>query len=196
MEAVSACLPSHPYRPQNSAPRWRASRASCRTFPSRRRGRRMPTSRRSPCCRAALSSISAPCRTGRRRNPSTAAIRLRAAGLEPVPHIAVRNFASVDALDDFLARLNGEAEVRRVLVIAGDRAEHGPFRSAADAIDSRAIPPPRHPCARHRRLSRRPPEDRQRCAVQIACGEDRGGRGDRACGRNRDAILFRCARNT
>jgi methylenetetrahydrofolate reductase (NADPH) len=65
-----------------------------------------------------------------------AAIRLRAAGLEPVPHVAVRNFASVDALDDFLARLNGEAEVRRVLVIAGDRGEHGPFRSAAYAIDS------------------------------------------------------------
>src|SRR5580698_19953 len=66
----------------------------------------------------------------------SAAIRLRAAGLEPVPHVAVRNFGSVDALDDFLARLNGEAEVRRVLVIAGDRADHGPFRSAADAIDS------------------------------------------------------------
>jgi methylenetetrahydrofolate reductase (NADPH) len=65
-----------------------------------------------------------------------AAIRLRAAGLEPVPHIAVRNFASADALDDCLARLNGEAEVRRVLVIAGDRADHGPFRCAADAIDS------------------------------------------------------------
>src|SRR3984957_20538809 len=51
-----------------------------------------------------------------------APIRLRAAGLEPVPHVAVRNFGSVDALDDWLARLNGEAEVRRVLVIAGDRA--------------------------------------------------------------------------
>ena len=66
----------------------------------------------------------------------TAAIRLRAAGLEPVPHVAVRNFGSADALDDCLTRLNGEAEVRRVLVIAGDRADHGPFRCAADAIDS------------------------------------------------------------
>jgi methylenetetrahydrofolate reductase (NADPH) len=66
----------------------------------------------------------------------TAAIRLRAAGFEPVPHVAVRNFASTDALDDFLARLNGEAEVRRVLVIAGDRGEYGPFRRALDAIDS------------------------------------------------------------
>jgi methylenetetrahydrofolate reductase (NADPH) len=65
-----------------------------------------------------------------------AAIRLRAAGFEPVPHVAVRNFASADALDDFLARLNGEAGVRQVLVIAGDRAEYGPFRRALDAIDS------------------------------------------------------------
>jgi methylenetetrahydrofolate reductase (NADPH) len=65
-----------------------------------------------------------------------AAIRLRAAGFEPVPHVAVRNFASAGALDDFLARLNGEADVRRALVIAGDRAECGPFRRALDAIDS------------------------------------------------------------
>jgi methylenetetrahydrofolate reductase (NADH) len=64
------------------------------------------------------------------------AVRLRAAGFEPVPHVTVRGFASTDALDDFLARLNGEAEVRRALVVAGDRAECGPFRRALDAIDS------------------------------------------------------------
>ena len=40
-----------------------------------------------------------------------AAIRVRAAGFEPVPHVAVRNFASVGEFDDFLARLNGEAAV-------------------------------------------------------------------------------------
>jgi methylenetetrahydrofolate reductase (NADPH) len=65
-----------------------------------------------------------------------AAIRVRAAGFEPVPHVAVRNFASVEALDNLLARLNSEAAVESVLVIAGDRAECGPFRSALDAIDS------------------------------------------------------------
>jgi methylenetetrahydrofolate reductase (NADPH) len=65
-----------------------------------------------------------------------AAVRLRAAGLEPVPHVAVRNFPNAEALDDFLARLNGEADVRRALVIAGDRTECGPFRRALDAIDS------------------------------------------------------------
>ncbi|MGO9698764.1 MAG: methylenetetrahydrofolate reductase [Xanthobacteraceae bacterium] len=68
-----------------------------------------------------------------------AAIRVRAAGFEPVPHVAVRNFASVEALDDFLARLNGGAAVDSVLVIAGDRAECGPFRRALDAIDSGAL---------------------------------------------------------
>jgi len=68
-----------------------------------------------------------------------AAIRVRAAGFEPVPHVAVRNFTSVEALDDLLARLNGEAAVDSVLVIAGDRAECGPFRRAFDAIDSGAL---------------------------------------------------------
>jgi len=65
-----------------------------------------------------------------------AAVRLRAVDFEPVPHIAVRNFANAAALDDFLARLHGEADVRRALVVAGDRVECGPFRRALDAIDS------------------------------------------------------------
>jgi methylenetetrahydrofolate reductase (NADPH) len=66
----------------------------------------------------------------------SAALRLRAVGFEPVPHVAVRNFASAAALADFLARLTGEADVHRVLVIAGDRSECGPFKRAHDAIDS------------------------------------------------------------
>jgi len=66
----------------------------------------------------------------------SAAVHVRSAGLEPVPHLAVRNFASIEALDGFLARLNCEAHVDHVLVIAGDRDEGGPFRSALDAIDS------------------------------------------------------------
>jgi len=68
------------------------------------------------------------------------AAQVRAAGLEPVPHLAVRNFASADALRNFLDRLAGEAAVRRLLVIAGDRAEPaGPFRGALEAIDSGLI---------------------------------------------------------
>jgi methylenetetrahydrofolate reductase (NADPH) len=68
------------------------------------------------------------------------AARVRAAGLEPVPHLAVRNFASREALARFLDRLTGEAGVRRLLVIAGDCAEPaGPFHGALEAIDSGLI---------------------------------------------------------
>jgi methylenetetrahydrofolate reductase (NADPH) len=64
---------------------------------------------------------------------------LRAAGFEPVPHLAVRNFARARELDDFLARV-GEAGVRRVLVIAGDRDQpSGDFRSSIEVIDGGAL---------------------------------------------------------
>ena len=66
-----------------------------------------------------------------------AAVHLNAARLEPVPHVAVRNFANRAALDSFLARLAGEAGVRHVLVISGDRDQPaGTLRSAIEAIDS------------------------------------------------------------
>jgi methylenetetrahydrofolate reductase (NADPH) len=69
-----------------------------------------------------------------------AARRLRAAGFEPVPHLAVRNFASAQALDDFLARASGEAGVVRALVIAGDRDQPaGDIRSALEVIDGGAL---------------------------------------------------------
>jgi methylenetetrahydrofolate reductase (NADPH) len=80
-----------------------------------------------------------------RHNVDTASA-LRAAGFNPVPHIAAREIASVEALDDFLTRLRGEAGVTRVLLIAGDVARaRGPFRSSLDVcasglIEARGIP--------------------------------------------------------
>ena len=68
-----------------------------------------------------------------------ASVQVRAAGLEPVPHVAVRNFTTEPALDAFLTRLNSEAGVETVLVVAGDRAESGPYRSALDVIASGAL---------------------------------------------------------
>ncbi|MGE0733127.1 MAG: methylenetetrahydrofolate reductase [Alphaproteobacteria bacterium] len=66
-----------------------------------------------------------------------AARRVRAAGLEPVPHIAARMFESRAALDAFLARATGEIGVVRALVIAGDRdAPAGPFADALAVIES------------------------------------------------------------
>jgi methylenetetrahydrofolate reductase (NADPH) len=69
-----------------------------------------------------------------------AATLLRRAGFEPAPHLAVRNFATTSALDEFLARARGEADVRRMLVIAGDRDQPaGAFRSSIEVIDGGAL---------------------------------------------------------
>jgi methylenetetrahydrofolate reductase (NADPH) len=69
-----------------------------------------------------------------------AATRLRKAGVEPVPHLAVRSFATARELDDFLARVSGDAGVTCLLVIAGDHAAPaGDFRSAIEVIDGGAL---------------------------------------------------------
>jgi methylenetetrahydrofolate reductase (NADH) len=61
---------------------------------------------------------------------------LAAAGFEAVPHLAVRAFTSAGALDAHLARLAATG-VRRLLVIAGDRAAPaGPFHAAIEVIES------------------------------------------------------------
>jgi methylenetetrahydrofolate reductase (NADPH) len=58
--------------------------------------------------------------------------RLRAAGFEPVPHLAARNFATVAEMEEHLRRMVDAAGVRRALVIAGDRTE--PAGSVFDAL--------------------------------------------------------------
>jgi methylenetetrahydrofolate reductase (NADPH) len=63
-----------------------------------------------------------------------AAVRLRRAGLKPVPHIAARNIASRFDLDNLLRRLTVEAEVDRVLVLSGDRD-----KPAGDLVSSLQI---------------------------------------------------------
>ena len=74
-----------------------------------------------------------------RRNVETASA-LRRAGYNPVPHIAARELPSREALNDFLARARGEADVRRILVIAGDVASaRGPYRSSLDVCHSGLI---------------------------------------------------------
>ena len=93
-----------------------------------------------PPCRAGTQIYLSAVPTRPQEDVVEPAARLRVAGLEPVPHLAVRNFASAEALGRFLDRLAGEAGVRRLLVIAGDRAEPaGPFHGALEAIDSGLI---------------------------------------------------------
>lgn len=67
-----------------------------------------------------------------RHNVETAAA-LRRAGFNPVPHVAAREIPSREALNDFLVQARREADVRRLVLIAGDvAAAKGPFRSSHD----------------------------------------------------------------
>lgn len=66
-----------------------------------------------------------------------AAAAIRAAGADPVPHLAARRIASAQALDQRLARLVAEAGVRDVLVIAGEQdPPAGPFASSLHLLDT------------------------------------------------------------
>jgi methylenetetrahydrofolate reductase (NADPH) len=65
------------------------------------------------------------------------ATRLQAAGFVPVPHVTARNVASFTQLNDFLARLAGEAGVTRALVLGGDADRPaGPYHSSLEALES------------------------------------------------------------
>lgn len=61
-------------------------------------------------------------------------LAVRAAGLEPVPHIAARRVGSKSELAAFLKRATSEAGVRKLLVIGGDMpTSAGPY-SDAEAV--------------------------------------------------------------
>jgi len=62
------------------------------------------------------------------------AANLRKAGLEPVAHIAARRLPGADVLQNLLAGLREEADVRRLLVIGGDVDPAGPFADALAVI--------------------------------------------------------------
>jgi methylenetetrahydrofolate reductase (NADPH) len=66
---------------------------------------------------------------------AAAAVRLRQAGFRPVPHIGARYLAGFTELNDYLARVAGEAGVDQALVIAGDLdAPIGPYRTSLEII--------------------------------------------------------------
>jgi methylenetetrahydrofolate reductase (NADPH) len=69
------------------------------------------------------------------RQTVATARELRAAGYNPVPHIAARALESEATLDDFLARSAGEAGVAKTLVIAGDLPHpRGPLSESLDVL--------------------------------------------------------------
>jgi methylenetetrahydrofolate reductase (NADPH) len=64
----------------------------------------------------------------------TAAASLRKAGLEPVVHIAARRIGAASDLQELLAALRRDADVRRLLVIGGDVETPGRFPDALAVI--------------------------------------------------------------
>jgi methylenetetrahydrofolate reductase (NADPH) len=59
------------------------------------------------------------------------------AGFDPIPHVPVRLLESEAALDRFLGRAVGDAQVREVLLISGDYPQpFGPFSTVADVLRS------------------------------------------------------------
>lgn len=71
------------------------------------------------------------------RHTIDACVEVRRAGLEPVPHIPARELASAGAFENLASQLRSRPAVRRVLLIAGDRAAPaGPFASSLDALRS------------------------------------------------------------
>jgi methylenetetrahydrofolate reductase (NADPH) len=61
---------------------------------------------------------------------------LKAAGLDPVPHIAARRIASREALADLLERAVGEHGVHRVLLVAGDTTRpEGPYADSVALLE-------------------------------------------------------------
>lgn len=68
------------------------------------------------------------------------AARLRAEGFEPMPHFPARIIADRAMLADWVARYQGEAEVKQGLILAGNPAKQlGDFHSSMQLLESGAF---------------------------------------------------------
>lgn len=66
-----------------------------------------------------------------------AAKLVRSLGFEPIVHLSARRLTSKEELDGYLARITGEAGVKRVFLIAGDPPEpEGPYADSLQVIES------------------------------------------------------------
>jgi methylenetetrahydrofolate reductase (NADPH) len=62
---------------------------------------------------------------------------IRAAGLDPVPHVAARRILDRGEFRDFLKKASAEHGVHRVLLLGGDEARpKGPFRDSIEVLEA------------------------------------------------------------
>jgi methylenetetrahydrofolate reductase (NADPH) len=65
---------------------------------------------------------------------------IRAAGLDPVPHVSARRILNRDEFRDFLKRAAAEHGVHRVLLIGGDETRpKGPFADSIQILEERLL---------------------------------------------------------
>lgn len=65
------------------------------------------------------------------------AARIRAEGFEPMPHFAARSIPDAVTLTDWIARYQGEADVKQGLILAGGIAQaRGSYASSMDLLDT------------------------------------------------------------
>ena len=177
----------------------RRSRRSCAAARSKRRGRPRTISRRCRPRRAPGTPVYLSAVPTRPQEEVVAqAARVRAAGPRAgaASGGAQLRLAPTRSMH-FLDRLDGEAGVRRLLVIAGDRAEPaGPFHGALEAIDSGLIA---------RRGIRRSASRAIRTAIRaspttsstaLLAAKLEAAAADRAQGRHRHAVLPRRRRRS
>ncbi|MFL2790547.1 MAG: methylenetetrahydrofolate reductase [Paracoccaceae bacterium] len=63
--------------------------------------------------------------------------KLRLEGLNPAPHFAARSIISKKMLEDYVERVTGEAEVRKILTVAGAGKEQlGPFPDSTSLLET------------------------------------------------------------
>ena len=61
---------------------------------------------------------------------------LRAAGLDPVPHVSARRIRDADEFREFLKKAAGEHAVHRVLLVGGDEPRpRGPFQDSLQVLE-------------------------------------------------------------
>lgn len=71
------------------------------------------------------------------RDTIKVAARLRREGFEPAPHIAARSITSEAELEDYIARLRGEADVAQVVTLAGAvDSPVGPYADSMQLLES------------------------------------------------------------
>jgi methylenetetrahydrofolate reductase (NADPH) len=65
---------------------------------------------------------------------------IRAAGLDPVPHVAARRIADREAFEEFLTRAVADHGVHRILLLGGDEpAPRGPYRDSLQLLEEGVI---------------------------------------------------------